>query len=145
MIVIISIFSCRKSPDSLILEEIRHKNKDTILTYCDICKFDSLFEIWKNEYFTNHKTLLSSDTKKARTLQQYTSLLGMGEKIIPLLINKLENEENFFSLILYDDLQSNPKLKSSYSKDGEHGRVKETIRMYKSHKKKVYFQLWPSQ
>lgn len=140
--IIISIFSCRKSQSNLILEERRYQNTDTILTYCDICKFDSLFEAWKYEYFTNHETLLSSDTKKCRILKQYNSLLNMGEKIIPLLINKLENEENFFSLILYDDLQSNPKLKCSYSKGGEQGRVNETIRLYKSHKKKVYFQLW---
>ena len=45
----------------------------------------------------------------------------MGKEIIPLLIEKMVTEEdNFFAIRLYEDLQDNPNLIILYANDDPH-------------------------
>lgn len=98
--------------------------------------FESLFEAWKQEWKTNPITLFSNNTNDAKKLKQYPELLAMGNYIIPLLLEKLLNEENFFALVLYDDLQQNSQLKITYNNkdnnclEGEQNRAKRTIKLW---------------
>lgn len=100
------------------------------LTMRDVMRFDSLLNAWERNYRTDIKTMVSSNTASSKELEQYPHLLAMGKKVLPMLVPYLANRNNFFMLMLYDDLQDNEKLKSTYTRDGEQGRAQETVRLY---------------
>lgn len=99
-------------------------------------KFDSLFNQWLENWKTNPETMFSSSTLDAKKLEEYPQLLAMGKEIIPLLMEKLLDENNFVGLVLYDDLQDNPDYKIVYDYEGtdwlegEVNRAKRTIKLW---------------
>ena len=99
-------------------------------------KFDSLFNQWLENWKTNPETMFSSSTLDAKKLEEYPQLLAMGKEIIPLLMEKLLDENNFVGLVLYDDLQDNPDYKIVYDYEGtdwlegEANRAKRTIKLW---------------
>ncbi len=101
-----------------------------------VSKFESLIAAWKNEINTNPKTMFSSSTLDYKQLPQFKSLQEMGSVIIPLIMEKLLDEENFFMLPLYDTLQLDSNLKIVYNKndrkclEGEQNRARRTVRMW---------------
>lgn len=101
-----------------------------------VSKFESLIAAWKNEINTNPKTMFSSSTLDYKQLPQFKSLQEMGSVIIPLIMEKLLDEENFFMLPLYDTLQLDSNLKIVYNKndrkclEGEQNRARRTARMW---------------
>lgn len=77
-------------------------------------RFESLFNDWKEEWNWS----LSNNTATTRDLPQYAELKAIGKDIIPLLIEKMVAEEdNFFAIRLYEDLQDNPDLIIRYAPD----------------------------
>ncbi len=77
-------------------------------------RFESLFNEWKEAWNWS----LSNNTASTRQLPQYADLKAMGKDIIPLLIEKMVAEEdNFFAIRLYEDLQDNPDLIIRYAPD----------------------------
>lgn len=62
----------------------------------------------------------------------------MGKNIIPLIMEKLLDEDNFFLLPLYDAIQTDSQLKISYKKgdakilEGEQNKAKRTVRLWLS-------------
>lgn len=77
-------------------------------------RFESLFNDWKEAWNWS----LSNNTATTRKLPQYAELKAMGKEIIPLLIEKMAtDEDNFFAIRLYEDLQDNPNLIIRYSND----------------------------
>lgn len=102
----------------------------------EISHFDSLFTAWKQNWFTNSQTKISSNTNDGKKLEEYPQLIAMGEKIIPLVITKLIVEDNFFALPLYDDLQEDDRIKSKNTIGGEQGRARETVVNYMNAKLK---------
>lgn len=99
-------------------------------------KFDSLFNQWLENWKTNPEMMFSSSTLDAKKLEEYPQLLAMGKEIIPLLMEKLLDENNFVGLVLYDDLQDNPDCKIVYDYEGtdwlegEANRAKRTIKLW---------------
>ena len=99
-------------------------------------KFDSLFNQWLENWKTNPEMMFSSSTLDAKKLEEYPQLLAMGKEIIPLLMEKLLDENNFVGLVLYDDLQDNPDYKIVYDYEGtdwlegEANRAKRTIKLW---------------
>lgn len=99
-------------------------------------KFDSLFNQWLENWKTNPETMFSNSTLDAKKLEEYPQLLAMGKEIIPLLMEKLLDENNFVGLVLYDDLQDNPDYKIVYDYEGtdwlegEANRAKRTIKLW---------------
>ena len=63
---------------------------------------------------------------------------AMGKNIIPLIMEKLLDEDNFFLLPLYDAIQTDSQLKISYKKgdakilEGEQNKAKRTVRLWLS-------------
>ena len=80
-------------------------------------RFESLFNEWKEAWNWS----FSNNTASTRQLPQYAKLKDMGKEIIPLLIEKMATEEdNFFAIRLYEDLQDNPNLIIRYANDDPH-------------------------
>ena len=88
-----------------------------VKTCRDSSRFESLFNEWKEAWHYS----LSNNTATTRNLPQYADLKAMGKEIIPLLIEKMVTEEdNFFAIRLYEDLQDNPNLIIRYANDDPH-------------------------
>lgn len=100
--------------------------------------FEIAFSNWKKEWLSNPQTIISSNTHDAKKLDGYITLKSMGKAIIPLVVNKLVEEDNFFALVLYDDLQQNEKEKISYKQgidedwlfEGEQSRARRTVKLW---------------
>ncbi len=99
-------------------------------------KFNILFNKWKEEWQTSPTMMLSSNTNDSKKIEQYKELRAMGGIIIPLVIEKLLVEDNFFALVLYDDLQEDGSLTIKYKgldKDcfeGEQNRALRSIKLW---------------
>ena len=97
-----------------------------------IYEFENRFLNWKNVWFTG-ETKYTSNTNDLKLLIEYESLYELGESIIPLLVKKLCDEDNFPALVLYDDLQMNHQLKLNIEDSfdiwvmGEQERAAQTI------------------
>lgn len=100
------------------------------ITIREVMRFDSLLNAWQNDYRTDPVIMVSSNTNDARKLEQYPYLLDMGKKMLPLLVPQLVNENNFFMLTLYDDLQDNQNLIVLPRKGSEQSRARETVKKY---------------
>lgn len=85
-------------------------------------EFDKLFAAWKKDWQTNSKTIYSSNTNDAKTLETYYPLLNKGDTIIPLLMEKLLDKDNFFAVVLFEDIQKTSSLRINY-KLGEQDKV----------------------
>lgn len=123
-----------------VISEDEKENIRLIVSKLDVnrSKFDNLFAAWKSDWQTNPKTRYSNNTNDAKTLDTFIPLVNMGKSIIPLLIEKLLEEENFFALTLYDELQGSISQKITYDSadiemlEGEQNRAKKTIRLWYS-------------
>ena len=99
-------------------------------------QFNNLFEAWDKEISTNPKTKYSSSTKAYTILPQFKEMQAMGKIIIPLIMEKLLDDQNFFLLPLYDAIQKDSRLKVNYKEgdvkilEGEQNRAKRTIRIW---------------
>ena len=101
-------------------------------------EFNKTFQAWKEDWRTNPKTMVSSNTNDAKSLDTYPPLKQMGVKILPLIIKELTKKDNFFALVLYDDLQQDESKKIDYKDpeqrkfilEGEQGRVVRTVKLW---------------
>lgn len=99
-------------------------------------KFNNVFEAWNKEILTNPKTKYSSSTQTYTILPQFKEMQAMGENIIPLIMEKLLDENNFILLPLYDAIQKNSQLKIRYREgdvkilEGEQNKAKRIIRLW---------------
>lgn len=147
MVLLISLINCTQSnkiiecnsSDSEVSDEINlvtYNIPDIQSIPKDyIIRFDSLFFAWKHNWTNNPITMVSSNTYDARKLSEYPQLLALGEKSIPLLISKLMDEDNFFALVLYEEIQKVDSLKPSTTYGAEQDRAKEVVEKYLESKK----------
>lgn len=102
-------------------------------------QFNNLFNAWNEEISINPKTKYSSSTLTYAILPQFKEMQAMGKNIIPLIMEKLLDENNFFLLPLYDAIQSDTQLKISYRKgdvkilEGEQNKAKRIVRLWLNH------------
>lgn len=113
----------------------QNAEKSDVLTKEDVAKFDSLFDAWRKEIYSNPKTLLSSSTQTYTILPQFNELKSMGKKIIPCIIERFENDSNsFFAVPLYNDLQDIDSLKS-HRATSEQEKVNEIVKKFRKQEK----------
>ena len=97
--------------------------------------FERHFASWKQTWFAGAASR-SSDSNACATGEAFEALLAMGPAILPLVVERLQEEENFVALVLYDRLQSDPDLKITYEEsdpraiEGEQSRSQRTIRKW---------------
>ncbi len=99
--------------------------------------FESLFIEWKKSWSLDELSLIS-DPSFVRHGEAYYNLASMGQEIIPLLVQKLTDIDNFFALQLYDSIQDNQILRVDNDPEddlifeGEQGRAQRTVEIFLS-------------
>jgi hypothetical protein len=97
--------------------------------------FENAFAAWKTTWFSGG--LAISSVPHARAVgKEFDALIALGPAILPLLVEKLADPENFLALQLYDALQSNEKLLVQFEPDderileGEQGRAQRVVQAW---------------
>ncbi|MGH7172377.1 MAG: DUF7689 domain-containing protein [Gemmataceae bacterium] len=94
--------------------------------------FDTAFSAWKDSWFRGGLAV-SSDPHTRAVGSEFDALIALGSAILPLLIEKLADPENFLALQLYDVMQSEENLLVQYEPDderiveGEQGRARRVV------------------
>jgi len=97
-------------------------------------RFEKLYAAWRKTW-ARADIALSSDPSAVRHSAEYLALAALGPQIIPLIVERLSKEDEFFALQLYDAVQENPALIISLHSDervlgGEQLRAMETVKRY---------------
>ena len=94
--------------------------------------FEKAFVSWKQTWFAGGLAINSNP--HTRTVgDEFDTLIALGPSILPLLVEKLAEPENFLALQLYDAIQANEKLRVQFSTDderileGEQGRAQRVV------------------
>ncbi len=97
--------------------------------------FQSAFAAWKKTWFEGGLAI-SSDPHTRTVGREFDALVALGPKILPLLVERLTEPDNFLALQLYDTLQPSPKLIVQFEPDaerilsGEQGRAQEVVKQW---------------
>ncbi|MDY0161958.1 hypothetical protein [Desulfobotulus sp.] len=98
--------------------------------------FEKAFMSWKAKWFTG-EAAFSSHTEDNKKLPEYQALREMGAAIIPLVVGKMIEKDQFVALVLYEELIEKAALRIRYagSKDpffmeGEAARAIRTARLW---------------
>ncbi len=97
--------------------------------------FENAFFAWKNTWFSGGLAI-SSNPHTCAIGKEYDALIALGPAILPLVIEKLSDPENFLALQLYDAIQPNEKLLVHYEPDderileGEQGRAQRVVQTW---------------
>lgn len=100
-----------------------------------ILEFEKIFEAWRNSWFAGRLAINSNPYNRTNSYE-FFKLVKMGECILPLVVNKLTERENFFALQLYERLQHNRRLIVEHNLSdpdflqGEQGRVFKNVSKY---------------
>lgn len=112
------------------LKEERDRVPEEILT-----AFETAFAAWKDGWFRGGLAI-SSDPRTRAVGKQYDALIALGPVILPLVIEKLADPDNFLALQLYDALQPNEKLLVQFEPgderilEGEQGRARRVVQAW---------------
>jgi len=94
--------------------------------------FEEAFDAWKKTWFSGGLAINSNP--HSRTIgKEYDALIALGPAIMPLVVAKLADPENFLALQLYDAMQPNERLVIHFEPDderileGEQGRAKRVV------------------
>src|SRR5207249_11473195 len=97
--------------------------------------FEAAFTAWKKNWFRGG--LAASSDPHARAVgSEFDALVALGPSILPLLIEKLADPENFLALQLYDAMQSDENLLVQFEPDdervveGEQGRARRVVQAW---------------
>lgn len=97
--------------------------------------FEKAFSEWKATWF-NGGLAISSNPNSRAIGKEFDALIALGPVILPLVVEKLADPENFFVLQLYDALQPNEKLLVQIGPDderileGEQGRARRVVQAW---------------
>ena len=97
--------------------------------------FQTAFAAWKKTWFEGGLAI-SSDPHTRTVGREFDALVALGPKILPLLVERLAEPDNFLALQLYDTLQPSPKLIVQFEPDderilsGEQGRAQEVVKQW---------------
>jgi len=98
-------------------------------------QFDAAFESWKGSWFGGGLAI-SSDPHTRSVGKEFDALIALGPGIVPLLVEKLADPENFLALQLYDAIQPNEQLLVQYGPEderileGEQGRARRVVQTW---------------
>lgn len=97
--------------------------------------FEEAFNAWKGSWFRGGLAF-SSDPPTRAVGAEFDALIALGSGIIPLVIEKLVDPENFLALQLYDTIQPNRSLLVQFGPDderileGEQGRARRVVQAW---------------
>jgi hypothetical protein len=97
--------------------------------------FDAAFDAWKDTWFSGGLAI-SSDPHTRAVGKEFDALIALGPGIIPLVVEKLTDPENFLALQLYDAIQPDERLLVQYGPDderiveGEQGRARRVVQAW---------------
>jgi hypothetical protein len=66
--------------------------------------FEQRYAAWRKTWNSTALAPLS-DTRSRRNSEEFAALVGLGSRIVPLLIDKIAHPEEFFALQVYEVLQ----------------------------------------
>lgn len=124
-----------KGVNTMILTEEQTEFMESVLEGYDekfVQIFEKKFQAWVNTWDASH-TLHLSDPSFVRFSKEFAELVAMGTEILPLVVNKLVDPENFFTLQLYDTIQPEAMSVVHINSDddaileGEQGRARRTV------------------
>src|SRR5260370_13374237 len=73
-------------------------------------RFDGRYRDWKRT-FERPDILVSSNSKAVRNSKEFAALVSLGPRILPLIVDKLLQPDQFFALQVYDALQDRRELR----------------------------------
>jgi hypothetical protein len=94
--------------------------------------FEKAFKAWKQSWFRGGLAVNSNPQSRA-VGEEYDALIALGPEIVPLVVEKLADPENFLALQLYDAMQANDQLVIHFEPDdegileGEQGRARHVV------------------
>ena len=94
-------------------------------------RFDQSYREWRKTW-ERSDILVSSNAKAVRSSEEFRSLVSLGPRILPLVVDKLLQPEEFFALQIYDVLQDRPELRDEHSEAGEQQRALATAHRWLS-------------
>ena len=98
-------------------------------------RFEEAFQAWKESWFRGGMAL-SSDPHTRTVGHEFERLVALGPGIIPLIVAKLAEPDNFLALQLYDAIQPDAHLLVQYLPndervaEGEQGRARRVIQAW---------------
>lgn len=100
-------------------------------------RFERLFDAWKRRWDAP-EIIISSDPRAVTHVKEFHDLVALGKDVLPVVVEKLVDPENFFALQLYDALQPEhhmivgTDLDTDQVFEGEQGRSRRTVERYAS-------------
>ena len=97
--------------------------------------FEKAFEAWKSTWFQGGLAVSSAPQTRA-VGKEFDSLVSLGPGILPLVVAKLAEPENFLALTLYDAIQPDEKLVVQFAPgdervlEGEQGRARRVVQTW---------------
>src|SRR5262249_46232164 len=94
--------------------------------------FASAFDAWKEIWFRGGLAISSNPHDRA-VGTEFDALIALGPAVLPLVIERLANPENFLALQLYDAMHQNERLLVQFEPDderileGEQGRARRVV------------------
>lgn len=95
-------------------------------------RFDARYRDWRRTW-DRPDILARSNPKVVRNNNEFRALATLGPRILPLVVDRLLQPDEFFALQLYDVLQDRPELREDGHRDlGEQRRALATARRWLS-------------
>jgi hypothetical protein len=98
-------------------------------------KFEKAFAQWKSTWFEGGLAINSVPQNRG-VGNAFDALVALGPKILPLVVEKLVDPDNFFALTLYDAIQPDEKLIVQFTPDderileGQQGRARRVVQAW---------------
>jgi hypothetical protein len=97
--------------------------------------FEAAFNAWKDTWFSGGLAI-SSDPHTRAVGKEFDALIALGPRILPLVVEKLAEPDNFLALQLYDAIQPDERLVIQYGPEdervleGEQGRARRVVQAW---------------
>ena len=97
--------------------------------------FDEAFAAWQQTWFRGGLAINSNPNTRA-VGPEFDALVALGPAILPLVVEKLADPENFMALQIYDTIQPNERLVIHFAPDderileGEQGRARRVLQAW---------------
>lgn len=97
--------------------------------------FSAAFDAWKETWFRGGLAM-SSDPHTRAVGPEFEALIALGPAILPLVVERLADPDNFFGLQLFDAIQTDENLLVQFEPDderiveGEQGRARRVVQAW---------------
>jgi hypothetical protein len=98
-------------------------------------EFEKAFDAWKATWFEGGLAISSVPQTRA-VGREFDALVALGPRILPLVVEKLADPDNFLALTLYDAIQPDEKLLVQFGGgderilEGEQGRARRVVQAW---------------